>query len=55
MPLLTNLQDPTKAMVNKRDLGIYKSIDVTFAVHDEVLQVFETELSQFGPNLNPVD
>lgn len=51
---LTMLRDGTKELVKSRGLRMKNSVDLNFAVIDDMLQAFETELSQLGPYLNSV-
>lgn len=45
----------TKELVNNRDFGTKKIVDVNIAVIGGMLQFLEAELSNLGPSLNPVE
>lgn len=50
---LNKLQNATKHLVKKHDLGIEESVDVNIAVVDAILEALKTELSHAGLSLYP--
>lgn len=49
------LRADNKRLLGNRNLGIKNSFDVNCAVEDEMLRSLETELSNPGQVLKPVD